>query len=77
MNLKEIIESEYANELDETFNNATASNPKDEPVACFVTLKEPTEEYDPKTCRFTLEKENLYKVKVIQTIWKTNYAYLV
>ena len=71
------MEGEYGTLLDETFRNATASNPHKEPEACFVSLKQPAGQYDPQTCRFTLEKDNLYKVKVSQTIWKANYAYLV
>ena len=77
VNLQDMIEKDYISLVDETLAKATPYNPREEPVACFVTLKPPAEDYDHEKTRFTLEKDNLYKVKVLQTIWKTNYAYLV
>ncbi len=77
INLKEILESKYEKVLEDTLNTATGSNPAEEPASCFVTLKEPEEKPNQNNGRFALSKDNLYKIKVIQTIWKANYAYLV
>lgn len=75
--MKDIVEPEYLPRVDEVLTNASTMSSGEEPASCFVTLKPATQEYDPAKCRFSLEKENLYKFKVIQTIWKTQYAYMV